>query len=234
MIVDNYCTDCMNTGTLLDGSPCPCKFNAKSFYESVACLDIPEQYRNILFSKYLVPKDLPESYGQYLENLHEDIASCKLKHKNVCICSPVGHSKSILAYSTIERLFRQGVPTFPVYDVLEIKRIILDMDLCRKGLYNVENPELLLEAPYVFIRIPRVPTWEVYDTISLILDRRVRRGNSTIFLYGGTWEHLIRGDKQDVLVNLIGPGNFNTLEVKTWFVNTTEKVNQLLTETNIG
>lgn len=234
MIVGGYCTDCMNTGKLLDGSPCSCRFNAKSFYDTVACLDIPEQYRGITFSKFLVSKDLPESYGNYLEKLHDDIVATKLKHKNICICSPVGHSKSIFAYSAIESLFRYGVPTFPVFDVLEIKRIMLDTDLCRKPLYDIENPGLLLDAPYVFIKIPRVPTREVYDTISVIVDRRVRRGNSTIFLYGGTWEQLIRGDKQEVLVNMIGTGDFSTLEVKTWFINNTDKVQQLLTETDIG
>lgn len=234
VIVNGYCTKCMNTGVDIDGNPCDCRFNTKSFYETVSCLDIPEQYRGILFSKFLVPKDIHESYGAYLESLADSIVSNKLKHKNICICSPVGHSKSIFAYSTIEQLFRYGIPTFPVFDVLEIKRILLDTDLCRKQLYDVDSPELLVQAPYVFIKIPRVPTWEVYDTISVILDRRVRRGNSTIFLYGGTWEQLIRGDKQEVLVNLVGDGNFNTLEVKTWFIDNTEKVNQLLTETSIG
>lgn len=234
MTTSNYCTKCGNTGIDIDGQPCSCRFNAKSFYDTVTCLDIPEQYRGIAFSKFLVAKDIHESYGEYLEKLHDDITSTKLKHKNICICSPVGHSKSIFAYSVIESLFRYGIPTFPVFDVLEIKRILLDTDLCRKQFYDIEKPELLFDSPYVFIKIPRVPTWEVYDTISVILDRRVRRGNSTIFLYGGTWEQLIRGDKQEVLVNLIGDGNFNTLEVKTWFIDNSNKVTELLTETNIG
>lgn len=229
-----YCTDCMNSGVDINGNPCHCRFNAKTFYDTVACLDIPEQYRGTTFSKFLVPKDIHESYGEYLEKLHDDITSSRLKYKNLIICSPVGHGKSIFAYSAIEHLFRYGVPTFPVFDVLEIKRILLDSDLCRKQFYEVDNPNMLVEAPYVFIKIPRIPTWEVYDTISVILDRRVRRGNSTIFLYGGTWEQLIRGDKQEVLVNLLGDGHFGTLEAKTWYTDTGKKVQELLTETNIG
>lgn len=229
----NYCTLCGNSGIDIDGNVCKCSLNVPEFFSSVSCLEIPEQYRGITFSKFLVPKDVHESYGQFLETLHDNIVSLRHKHNNVLICSPVGHSKTILAYSAIEQLFRRGIPTFPLFDVLEIKRILLDTDLCRKPLYDLGNPEFLTTAPYVFIKVPRVPTWEVYDTISVILDRRVRRDNSTIFLYGGTWEQLIRGDKQNILSNLVGDGTFNTINVKNWW-NSSNTSNTFDTEDNIG
>lgn len=234
MMIGNYCTECMGSGIDLDGNVCSCQLNVKDFYSTVSCLEVPEQYRGINFSKFLVPKDVHESYGEFLETLHNDIISMRLRHKNYLICSPVGHSKSIFAYSCIERLFRNNILTFPLFDVLEIKRILLDTDLCRKQFYDVENPENLIMAPYVFIKIPRVTTWEVYDTISVILDRRVRRGHSTIFLYGGTWESLLNGDRQNVLSNLMGDGTYNTLEVKNWWITGKTKSTEMITEDNIG
>ncbi|MCM1215089.1 MAG: hypothetical protein NC548_11280 [Lachnospiraceae bacterium] len=231
---EDYCIKCGNSGQDVDGNPCTCKYRVINFYEEVSCIDIPEQYRGITFNKALLPLDMPESYGDYLTDLHDSIIRMRWRHRNVCLCSPVAHGKSVMAYSCIEQLFRKGIPTFPVFDVLEIKRILIDTDLCRKLLYEVNNPEYLTTAPYVFIKIPRVPTWEIYDTAASILDRRVRRDNVTIFLYDGSWEQLIHGDRFNVLAGLQGDGTYNTLDIKSWHsnVSTTDHVIQL--DDNIG
>lgn len=231
----SYCPLCMNTGVDINNEPCSCRFNAKSFYESVSCLDIPEQYRGIRFSKLLVSKDMPESYAEYLESIHDSITTNRWKNHNLCLCSPTARSKTILAYSCMESLFRYGNITFPVFDVLELKRIMLDMDLNRKQLYEVENPENLFTAPIVFIKVPRVTTWEVFDTMVTILDRRTRRGNSTIFIYDGSWEQLIKVDKMNVLTGLLGDGSYNSIEVKTWFSKQVEgSLPEIQLQENLG
>lgn len=212
----SYCPLCMGTGLDIDNNVCSCQVNVKSYYDAVSCLTIPDQYRGVAFNPILVPKDVHESYTKYLQEVHDNVTNMKWRYKNVLIASPIGHSKSILAYSCIEALFRNGVTTFPVYDVLEIKRIWTDLDLCRKPLYDVSNPEDLLDTPILFVKIPRSYSWEVFDTIAMILDRRVRRGHSTIFLYDGTYNQLAYHDKQNVLTGLVGNGSYNTLEVKSW------------------
>ena len=234
MVFVSYCTKCGNTGIDIDGNVCTCRVNVKSFYDTVSCLDIPEQYRGIAFAKTLVPKDLHESYENYLQSIYDTITTGKWNQHNVVLASPIGHSKTILAYSCIEVLFRNGVPTFPVYDVLELKRILMDMDLCRKPIYEVKNPEMIITVPLLFVKVPRVTSWEVYDTMALILDRRVRRGNSTIFMYDGSWKQLIYNDKQHVLSGLIGDGNYNTLDVKTWSVPTESDDEGIKLPDNVG
>lgn len=231
---DEWCAACGNTGVRLDGTPCDCKFRVESFYESVSCMDVPEQYRGVLFNAALLPKDMIAGYGIYMTELYDSIVSTRMRHRNVCLCSPAAHGKTILAYSCIEQLFRKGIPTFPVFDILEVKRILLDTDLCRKLLYEVSNPEYLTTAPYVFIKIPRIPTWEVYDTVVSVLERRVRRDNCTIYLYDGTWEQLIRSDKLNVLAGIQGDGTYNTLEVSSWFSNTTTTTHEIKLDENIG
>lgn len=229
----SYCPKCMNSGIDIDGNVCSCRFNAESFYDSVSCLDVPEQYRGIRFNSSLVPSDMPEAYARFLQDIHDKILAGKWAYRNVLIASPIGHSKTILAYSCLESMFRQGMITFPVYDVLEIKRMLLDMDFCRKSPYEEENPERIITSNILFVKIPRITSWEVYDTISLLLDRRVRRGNSTLFLYDGSWQELIHNDKHEVLINLMGDGYYNTLDVKSWSANVVaKKVFQL--EENLG
>lgn len=235
MVHLSYCVKCGNTGINIDGDVCECKFNVKTFYDTVSCLDIPEQYRGIRFNKSLVPKDLHESYAEYLQSINDSVVTGKWRNHNVILCSPIGHSKTILAYSCLETLFRNGIPTFPVYDVMEIKRMLLDLDLCRKSIYEVDNPECIMTVPLLFVKIPRLSNWEVFDTISIILDRRVRRGNSTIFLYDGTWSQLIYGDRNNILTGLMGDGSYNTIESKSWSsLDTTPTEHQMVVEDNIG
>ena len=75
--------------------------------------------------------------------------------------------------------------------------------------------------------------WEVYDTIALLLDRRVRRGNSTIFIYDGSWSELIYNDKHNVLTNLMGDGYYNTLEVQSWNA-ISQPTKELKVQDNLG
>lgn len=229
----SYCTKCGNTGITITGEPCSCRFNVQSFYDTVSCLEIPPQYRGVHFSPHLVPKDVNPAYAEELRKIHSAVISGTWENHNVVIASPVNHSKTILAYSCMESLVRVGLQVFPIYDLLEIKRIMLDMDLGREQFHEVESPERLYTAPVVFVKIPRLLDWAVYDTFATLLDRRVRRGNSTIFLYDGVWSFLASGDKSGTLLGLMGDGHYNTVEVIAYSAMVSETREPQLEE-NIG
>lgn len=230
--MSDYCVLCGNTGVTLDGKVCSCKHNQHSIYDSVSCLDIPEQYRNISFVKGLVPMDIDPSYATFLDTVHSTINLGKWNNKNLLIASPVAHSKTIMAYSAINSLFRAGLPVFPIFDILEISRILTDMDMGKTSVYDITNPERVLTVPILFAKIPRSSRWEVFDSLSLLIDRRVRRGVSTILLYDGTHEQLVRNDRQETLVGMFGNGYFGTIEVKSWGLSNTKK--DIDFEENIG
>lgn len=227
-----HCVKCGDTGITWDMQPCTCRHNVTSIYDGVSCLDIPEQYRNILFNKSLVPMDMDKGYAEFLDSVHTSITLGKWGNHNLCIASPISHSKTIMAYSCINALFRAGIDIFPIYDVLELYRIITDMDLGKKGVYEISEPEKIVSVPILFAKIPRVSRWEVYDCISLLVDRRVRRGVSTIFLYDGTWQHLVNNDKNDIISGMAGNGSFGTIEVKSW--NSIVKMTGIQLDENIG
>lgn len=229
-----YCGDCANKGILLDGSVCHCRVNVQSYYDRVDCLDIPEQYRNIPFNKLMLPKDLNVAYGRFLEDTHNKILQRQYKYCNLIVCSPTNHGKTIWAYSILEGLFRAGIPTFPLMDVLELKRILIDMDLSRKQMYEVDKPERMFTVPYLICKIPRIPTWEVYDTVLTLIDRRTRRDNSTIFLFEGSWHDLTNSDKKGLLVNIIGDGTYGTLKVQNWVNTTIEPLPEIVVTPNMG
>lgn len=69
------------------------------------------------------------------------------------------------------------------------------------------------EVPYLFLTIPTEVTDPIRSGIATVIDRRVRRGNSTIFLYAGTWGMLTYNDRFSTLKNLQGDGSFHSVDV---------------------
>lgn len=227
----SYCTLCGNTGIDIDGNVCKCKALTETFYDSVSCLEIPDQYRGVMFNQLLVPKDLHKSYASYLQTLHDGITSMTWE-KSVLLVSPIKHSKSVMAYSCLEHMFRMGVDVVPIFDLLEIKRILTDVDMCRKPIYELDEPERLVTNKYLFAKVPRVTPTEVFDVLTLLLDRRVRRNNCTVFMYDGTWSNLERSDKHGILTGLLGDGTYGTLALKSWGV--TKSIDDIDVPDNIG
>ena len=214
-----YCIKCGGDGIDGDGRPCDCRKKISSAYDAVCCMDIPEQYRGITFARELLPPDVDTSYGEFLQDLYRAIMSGILPQENYLIASPIGHGKTIFAYSCIEQLFRRGFSIFPIYDVLEIINILTNFDLGRKQDYDISEPGQLCEVPLLFVKIPRVSRYEIFDAISMILDRRVRRGGITIFLFDGTYNYLSSLDRNHVLEGLVGDGHYTTVKVKSWSQN---------------
>lgn len=202
-----YCPKCGNTGRRLDGSPCDCQLPTDTIYNDLVGIDIPEQYQGVRFAQPLVPIDCGEFYSKTLDDLHKQITSMQLVNQNLCICSPPMHSKTIWAYSCIQNLFRQRLQVVPLWDVLEIRRRMYDYDMGRT------NDADYYDVKYLFVKIPAEVTQPVRATIATLIDRRVRKGNSTIFLYNGTWANLTFGDEQGILKGLQGDGSFSSLKV---------------------
>lgn len=231
-----YCPKCGNTGLDIDGNVCTCRFNESLFFDTVICTDVPEQYQGINFNKFLLPNDVPANIADFMQSIYDGVRGMSWKMHNVLLATPTATGKSILAYSCLELLCRAKQRTFPVMDVLELKRIVTDMDLGKKQVYDIDNPERIFSVELLFAKIPRVRTLEVYDFVPLLLDRRVRRGLSTIFLYDGSWADLINRDYFGAISNLQGDGRFNTLDVQTWFSkrNVQETLPDINVEENKG
>lgn len=212
----SYCPKCGNTGVLLDGTLCDCKAHEQDLFDSVTCLQIPETYRGIKFEGLMLPNYMGETYKNTLVSYYEQIVSLRWKCRNLVICSPQQTGKSIFAYSAIQELFRKGVGVFQLFDILEIKRVMQDIEYNRQQSLGIDNPLNLFLVPYLFVYMPPITNYDTYDTAALLLSRRVRRGNSTVFLYEGTWNQLVFNDSKGSLKGLKGNGSLTTVEVSSW------------------
>lgn len=218
-----YCTKCGNTGMLLDGTPCDCKISTVEFNNDITMLDVPEQYQGVIFDPNMINADMGYYYKKFMTELYDDISTMKLKYKSYLICSPKQTSKTILAYSVLQSLFRRDIDVFPVYDALEIRKIMTDVDLNKRQTYTISDPESILTTPYLFVKIPDYLINEVYQTISVLIDRRTRRNTSTIFLYDGSLSTLKKLDYQHILDKLEGDGSYGTLVIKEFWKKETKE-----------
>lgn len=198
-----YCPICGNKGIRPDGEPCKCRVQIEAIYDDMPGVDVPPQYVGLRFSSALVPQDLGPSYGSRLDELHMQITTNSLRNHNLCICSPSSHGKTVWAYSCIQNLFRHRTPVCPIVDVLEFVRMMNEF----------RDKEDWYDVPYLFLNIPTEVTQQVRSGIVTIIERRVRRGNSTIFLYDGSWGMLTYGDRFGTLKNLQGDGSFHSVDV---------------------
>jgi hypothetical protein len=225
-----YCAECGNVGELPDsnGTRCSCIYGlgiAES--DPGSCLSIPEAYRGVQFDAQLLPEANTGSYyRKFMQDTYLSIISLKLKNKNLFISSPMKTGKTVFAYSCIEKLFRRGLPTFPLFDVLELSSILKDVDMGRASmmLEGLEvTPLNVYTAPYLFVKITNELNYQVFDTIVKIVDRRTRRGNVTIFISHLSWNILSESDKRCVFRSLVGDGSFGTIESNNFWVGGTQE-----------
>lgn len=224
----DFCFKCGNTKVLFNGDACTsCPTDYLEQDSVVRCLTVPEQYRGTYFDHNLVSNATGDYYGTFLFNLFKEITNLKLRNKNMFIGSPAQHSKTVFAYAVIQQLFRKNIETFPLFDIIELRKIMSDLDNGKQPthLTGIEvEPFSLYTCPYLFVKIPADTSYATYDAITLIKERRVRRGNSTIFLHSGSWQFFVDNDKKGHVRNSVGDGSYGTIENKTFWVSTGEKL----------
>lgn len=189
-----------------DGKTCTCQLDQDAIFSEVQGVEVPEQYIGLTFNPALVKQDLGLSYAPSLDTLHREITTLQLHNHNIVICSPPNHSKTVWAYSCIQHLFRQRVPICPLLDMLEIARMFNECS----------DTTDWYETPYLFAKIPTEVNQTIRSAILTLIDRRVRRGNSTFLLYEGSWGMLTYDDRFGTIKNLQGDGSFHTLDVRSY------------------
>ena len=206
----HICNDELRTGS---GRPCPvcCKDGERREVELPVCEDLPQQYQGIVYSKEFIPEALKNTLGSAMETLLIDIQQqgfCQ----NILIGARPNSGKTVWAYNVYARLMDKGWNIPKVRDIYEVQRILYSFskdDEEESSRYN--------NAKVCIIKIPMDVRSNVVELMSTIVERRVRNGGVTIFLYGGTREELVASDKQRRLPALTGNGSFNTIDLKFYY-----------------
>ena len=204
------CLKCGGSGFMCGNIPCDC--GAKSPLIVPENLHVPSTYQSIRFNKELLPYGMHISYGAYMESLIKTCTSnIATFRQNILICSPPNSGKTVFAYTVIGMLFAKGVTMPELMDIMEVRNLLM-------SIYNVdqEKVKLLSTAPLAIIKLPMDLPPKFAETMSTIIERRVRHNGSTIFLYGGTKDDLLAQDTFGRLRSLLNDGSYNSIAVKSW------------------
>ena len=216
---DTYCPICGGSGIVPHTNElCTCVNAQKAFGEGISCLDIPKQYAGKTFNPKLLPVDCGPLYSKFLTDLHNKLVAQKVRNYNCLICSPIAHGKTVMAYSVIEALYKKNIPIFPIFTTSEMRNVLSSLDNGQETTYGMSTPASnFTVAPFIFVKIPILLDWSTYPMILDIMDRRVRRGLSTIFLYDGDFDNLVKFDKNNIIAQLRGNGSYMTLDIHKFF-----------------
>ncbi len=203
------CLICGGTRRTVDGNPCPeCCKNEPTPAPVVS--GIPIQYQGVRFDKSFLPNSLQDKYGSFMEDLLDTIINdIAFYQKNMIICCRPNSGKTIWAYNLMANLIAKGYETLPLLDLMEARDAMNSFE-------DREMSRLISTARCAVIKIPLDVQYWMLNSISSLVERRVRNGGFTIFIYGGTIEDLNRIDKNNVLSSLRGAGAYNTVKVEAF------------------
>lgn len=209
----------MDTGCLLCGGtftsnfkPCPiCCGDDKKKLRLPKYDEVPIQYQDVTFDKELLPDGLQGKYGEFMENLMKEIVNnASSFQRNTLICCRPNSGKTVWAYDLYTHLKYGGLEVPPIKDILEVRDIFNLVDK------DVDMLKMFVRSRIAIVKLPRKMTADLFDYISMIVERRVRSNGCTIFLYGGTKSDLKNQDTFDKLKYITGNGSFNTVKVESF------------------
>lgn len=203
------CLKCAGDGKMIDGTLCP-ECSGALLKKIPIVQGVPVQYQGVSFDKKFLPEKEQKYYGAFMEELLLTIVNdYAFYQKNLIICSRPNSGKTIWAYSLMAALSSKGYHIPNLKDITEVRNILNSYE-------DKEEAVIWSTARCAIIKLPRdLQPW-MFDTMSSIIERRVRSDGFTIFLFGGTKEDLQYIDKYNRLPNLLGTGAYNTIKLESF------------------
>lgn len=208
---ENVCIRCGNTGRLASGAICSCGAYNTGLVLPVH-MKVPLQYQSIKYDRQFIRQELRETLGLFMERLFKEITNDLYAFcRNYIICAPANSGKTVWAYNLYAVLYSKGEAMPEILDIMQVREAMLN--------YYTENKDLLDKinnAKVMVVRLPMDLPNKFADTISTIVDRRVRNNCPTIFIYNGSRNDLYAQDRFEKLKYLEGDGTYNTICIKSF------------------
>lgn len=212
------CLKCNDTGIQVDGSTCDCDYTKE--IELPPIINVPSIYQSVQFSANMVPMTLNRNYGIELEGIIDVIKAKGNYTHNLLICSPPNTGKTVFAYTVYACQYMKHAPMPEIMDLIEARELLMSNS------YNdeiIKEKDRLIGSPLAIVKIPLDLPNKYAETMSTLLERRVRKNGITIFLYGGSIYDLKNQDRFGVLDNIIRDGSYNSLKVINYQYNKKEE-----------
>lgn len=212
MSKEEACLSCGGTGIDALGNPCSCGCSKNEVILPTS-LKIPMQYQSVKYDKAFIRSELQGTLGVFMERLLENaVSNLYTFHTNYIICAPANSGKTVWAYNLYGRLYAKGIAMPDLMDLMQVRKILLNY-------YNEdkEQEKLINSAKLMVVKLPQDLPDKFPETISMIIERRVRNNCSTFFLYNGSRKDLLAQDRFGKMKYLEGDGAYNTVCIESFW-----------------
>ena len=206
------CIKCAGSGKMGNGEICDCGAQLQKEVYLPKCLNIPIQYQSVKYSKRFLRESQQNTLGVFMEALLTEITNnLHTFNKNYIICAPPNSGKTVWAYNIYSTLFSKGINVPEIMDLMQVREIMLNY-------YSeyADKQQLINESKIMIVKLPMDLPNKFPETISTIIDRRVRNSCSTIFLFNGSKNDLLNQDRFNKLEYMLGDGAFNSICIESF------------------
>jgi len=204
--MSSTCLRCGGTGILVNGDRCTeCEKDTSALQPMV--YGVPAQYQGVKFDKSFLPEKFQKTYGEFMEELmHTILTDYAFYQKNILICSKPNTGKTVWTYNLYSELSSKGYEIPTLRDIIEVRNIL-------NSYADKDEANLISNARCMVVKIPKDIQFWMFDTLSSLVERRVRNDGFTIFLFGGSKDDLKYADKYGRLRDLEGTGAYNSIKI---------------------
>lgn len=197
--------------------------------ETAEELFIPNHYVNKVFDAQKVREQHPslsgtkelEGYLQMLTMITDQLNNKSTQLSSLFISAPAGFGKDHFAYSLLQIAVTNEMTVFPYLDLGEVNRLISAYERnntkdIRKDIRYTDID--LYTAKVCVLKVPHSDNLESYKTALKVIDRRARRGLSTIILSRYNFNFFTSYDKFGetkslVKYDAVSPKNLRIIEM---------------------
>lgn len=197
--------------------------------ETAEKLFIPNHYVNKVFDAQKVREQHPslsgtkelENYLSMLSLITDQLNNKYTQLSSLFISAPPGFGKEHFAYSLLQIAVTNGMTVFPYLDLGEVNRLVsaYERNNTKDITKDIKFTDVdLYTAKVCVLKVPHSDNFESYKTALKIIDRRARRGLSTIILSRYNFKFFTSYDtfgemKSLVKYDAVSPKNVRVIEM---------------------
>lgn len=192
------------------------KEDVTEFVAKIEKFGVPLEYKGIMWDagtlrKYKSSLENDGNFDKYVNQLDKvNQVFCKglIPSKSVIITSPPSFSKTLFAYSCIQRALDNGFSVAPLLDTMDLKRLlVLAADRPQYKLYNRIDYDSYITVDVCFVKVTKLPQHEyAFSVIQELIDKRARFGLGTIVLSDYSLAEIAKKDRDNQFDSLMATG----------------------------
>lgn len=198
------------------------KEDVTEFVNKIDRFGVPSEYRGIAWDADTLIKYKQNvkndgnfiHYVNQLDKINKVFCQGLIPAKSAIIISPPSYSKTLFAFSCIQRALDNGLTVAPMLDTMDLKRLlVLAADRPTYKLYGEIDYDSYVMADICFVKVTKLPQHEyAFSVIQELMEKRSRYGLGTIVLSDYSLSTISKKDRDNQFDSLSSSGTIDNFK----------------------